>query len=125
MPDLKTLGPMTTPMPTFSASDRGRLRTFLEVVQQIEEASIVAEAQPLGFRVSARESEENQQEFDVFANEAFRSLAMSVRLVYLNGEPANFGSICNLLYKAGEPELQEAVQSVRASYNNLLNGSKI
>lgn len=112
-------------MPRFSDSDRDRLRRFLSVVQQIEEASIVAQGQALSFRASARAAEEPLQEFDLFANEAFRSLAMSVRLAYLNGEPANFGSICNLLYKNGEPELQEAVQLTRAAYNDLLNGNMV
>jgi hypothetical protein len=112
-------------MPNFSDSDRSRLEAFLEVIGQIEEASIVAEGQSLSFRASARQGEEPVQEFDLFANEAFRSLGMSVRLAYLNGEPANFGGICNLLHQKGEPELQEAVQDVRAAYNRVFNGKMV
>src|SRR6266571_6895112 len=112
-------------MPIFSEPERARLETFLDVVHEIEEASIVADGRSLSFRGSARQGDEPVQEFDLFANEAFRSLAMSVRLAYLNGEPANFGGICNLLYKNGEPELQEAVRDVRAAYNGVLNGNMV
>jgi hypothetical protein len=109
-------------MPNFSEADRSRLLAFLDVVQQIKEASIVAQGQSLVLHGSQHPGQDPVQEFILFADEAFRSLAISVRLVYLNRELANFGGICNLLYKNGEPKFQEAVQSTRTAYNGLLNG---
>jgi hypothetical protein len=112
-------------MPTFTQDERARLAALLEAVRQIEQASIVAEGKSLSMQGSVRREGDVEESYMLFDSEAFRSLAISVRLVYMDGEPANFASICNILYKNGEEDLREAVAELRKTYNDLLNGSMV
>lgn len=112
-------------MPSFSAAERERLDALLEATRQIQDASIVAEGQPLAMRGSANQGGQFEQSYTLFDSEPFRSLAMSVRLVYMNDEPANFGGICNILYKNGDQDLQKAVADLRKAYSDFLSGSTV
>jgi len=112
-------------MPKFSTTERERLTALVDAVRQIEEASIVAEGRLLSMRGAISPTGEVEQEYTVFDSEPFRSLAMSVRLIYMNDEPANFASICNVLHKAGEKDLRDAVTDLRKAYNTFLNGPTI
>lgn len=57
----------------------------------------------------------------LLGNEAFRSLALALRLVYQQGEPAHFYSICNILYRAAESAaVKERVATLRAQYSATL-----
>ena len=112
-------------MPKFSTTDRERLSALLDAMRQIEEASIVAEGKNLSMRGAITPTGDLEQEYTVFDTEPFRSLAMSVRLIYMNDEPANFASICNILHKAGDQDLQDAVADLRKTYNTFLSGATI
>jgi hypothetical protein len=52
------------------------------------------------------------------ALEPFRSLALAIRLVYQQSEPAHFYSICSLLYRKGNEEIKAKVVPLRAQYAN-------
>ena len=112
-------------MPHFSESDRERLHALLDTVNQIEQASIVANGISLRVQVSAPDNAEATESYQLFDSEPFRSLAISVRLVYMNDEPTNFASICNILYKNGEQNLRDAVSDLRKAYNDFLNGPTV
>jgi len=63
-----------------------------------------------------------RQTHELLENEPFRSFAMSVRLVYIQGEPANYGHICNILRARLDADLHAHVDLLRQSYNNFING---
>jgi len=73
---------------------------------------------------SVSEEGEFDQSFELFDTEAFRSLAMSVRLAYMNDESTNFGKVCNTLHQVGDEELRVAVAETRKAYNDFLNGKQ-
>jgi len=112
-------------MGMFTDDERKRLAALLTAADQIREASIVAKAPPLSLGGTVGPDGSLEQQVTVFESEAFRSLAMSMRLVYMNDEPANFGSICNILYKRGDAPLQDAVAETRQAYNDFLKKSKM
>lgn len=112
-------------MGMFTDDERKRLAALLTAADQIREASIVAKAPPLSLSGTVGSDGSLEQKVTVFESEAFRSLAMSMRLVYMNDEPANFGSICNILYKRGDAPLQAAVAETRQAYNDFLKKSKM
>jgi hypothetical protein len=110
-------------VPDFSVLERSHLQAFLNAARQIGEASVVVENKSLSWQGSVGEDGALEQSYQLFENEPFRSLAMSVRLVYMNEEPANFGHVCNILHVNGDQGLKEAASSFRLAYNGTLNGS--
>jgi hypothetical protein len=66
-----------------------------------------------------------QTRFQILAEEPFRSLATSIRLVYLQEERANFYHICNLLYRGGDAGIQARVADSRARYKSILQGTYV
>ncbi len=52
--------------------------------------------------------------------EAFRSLALAVRLVYMKGEPAYCYSVGNVLFRHGDTAVQERVAVVRKQFQQAL-----
>jgi hypothetical protein len=55
----------------------------------------------------------------LLASEPFRSLAMAIRLVYMQREPAHFFSICGLMYRH-DPESRDRVAALRRDYQAAL-----
>jgi hypothetical protein len=43
----------------------------------------------------------------------------------MQGEPASFGPVCNLLRRNCDPAVYEDIDSIRARYNGFLNGNAI
>jgi plasmid stabilization system protein ParE len=106
---------------TLTTSEHRQLDSFRRAAEQIRAASIIAEGQQITLHVHPG----NPGFVDVFVkllgNEPFRSLALALRLVYQQREPANFRSICNILYRAAElPALKECVASLRSQYDAAL-----
>jgi len=106
---------------SLTTEDRQQLDTFRRAASQVREASIVAEGQEI--RIHFRPGDPGYM--DVFVqllhNEAFRSLALALRLVYQQGEPAHFYSICNLLYRETDSAaMKDRLAAVRAQYSAAL-----
>lgn len=110
---------------TPTIKEQRQLESFRRAAVQIREASIIAEGQEIKLHVRPG----NPGYVDVFVqllgNEAFRSLALALRLVYQQSEPANFYSVCNILYRDAESEaLKERVATLRSQYNSALQDSE-
>ena len=86
----------------------------------MREASIIAEGQ----RIELHAVPGATGSVDIFVNllgrEPFRSLALAIRLVYQQREPAQFHSVCNLLYREGTEEIKSRVIRLRAQYGDIL-----
>ena len=59
----------------------------------------------------------------LLANEAFRSLAIAIRLVYQKKEPANFYSVWNILARKAPSDVAERVSTLRRRYGEILSDS--
>jgi hypothetical protein len=106
---------------TLTTKAQRQLESFRQAAEQVREASIIAEGQQIRLHVRPG----NPGYVDVFVqllgNEAFRSLALALRLVYQQGEPAYFYSICNILYRAAESvSVKERVATLRSQYSAAL-----
>lgn len=60
----------------------------------------------------------------LLGSEPFRSLALAVRLVYMNNEPASFYRVCNILSREGDDEVRGAVADIRRRFQDALRGSE-
>lgn len=112
-------------MPSFPPDEREHLHAFLTATEQILESSVVAGGGSLAMRFDTAQDGTHRHELDVFDDERFRSLAISVRLIYMNDEPSNFAHICNILRQRCEAVYHQHVDAMRAAYNNHLNGQMI
>ena len=105
---------------TLTTDDRQRLDAFRRAASQVRSASIIAEAQEI--KVQFRPGDPGYM--DVFVellhNEAFRSLALALRLVYQQGEPAHFYSICNILSRGADSEVRQRAAILREQYGAAL-----
>ncbi len=104
-----------------SEADRQHLDLFRAAARQVRDASSISRGQ----RVHMEGHRTTDGRFDIshrlLGAEAFRSLAMSVRLIYQSNEPANFGHICNILARSGPSDVATAVAGLRVKYNKALN----
>lgn len=110
---------------TLTADSLTCLRAFQRAAAQIREASLLNSDQTLGFAATAQTGSEPQVAFQLFAQEPFRSLAMSVRLIYMQKEPAQFHRICNILYQHGNDSVRAQVAEARRIYDLALDGGHI
>jgi hypothetical protein len=109
---------------TLTNEDRQQLDAFRRAASQVREASIVAEGQDITINFRAGDPGYMDVFVQLLHNEAFRSLALALRLVYQQGEPAHFYAVCNILYR----ELQSAaakdrVAMLRTQYGAALRDS--
>src|SRR5437868_2814595 len=81
----------------FTPEERAHLRSYRRAAEQVRNASIIDEGQTVSIGASVDDAGRVRQTHELLENERFRSLAMSIRLVYMQGEPANHGHICNIL----------------------------
>lgn len=110
---------------SFNADQSARLHAFREAALQVRNASVIDSGATISMSGRVDKDGNLEQSVMILANEAFRSFSMSLRLIYMNDAPANFGSICNLLRSAGPAALHPEVDAVRARYNSILNGSSV
>ena len=93
-----------------------RLAAFRRAAAQVRDASIISQARTIN--IHARPGDPGYMDIyvELLDSEPFRSLALAVRLVYQQGEPAHFYSICNLLHLRTSGSLRESVARIRAEY---------
>jgi hypothetical protein len=105
-----------------SQDDATSLRAFRAAARQVRNATIIGSGATVEFGASVTPAGEFLTRFKLLADEPFRSLAMSIRLVYMEGEPAHYYHICNTLYRLADPTIQERVKQCRAQYSAAING---
>lgn len=103
-----------------TADDRHRLASFRAAAQRVREASIIAQGQVVAIEGRFDSEGYIQAVISLLGNEAFRSLALAVRLVYQQGEPAHFFSVGNVLARDGDPELRNRIAKLREEYKAAL-----
>lgn len=106
---------------TLRAEDREDLKLFRQTAQQVRDASVIAEGKRV--QMSGRPSASGEMVITttLLESEAFRSLAMAIRLVYQANEPANFGHICNIFWRSGDDDIKARTAELRQRYNDALN----
>ena len=105
--------------------ERRSLGAFRNAALQIRNASVIANGATIGFEARVVPAGEPQVHFQLLSEEPFRSLAMSVRLVYMQEEPAQFNKVCNILYRNGDATIQRFVADARARYKATLEGNYV
>jgi hypothetical protein len=99
---------------------RHQFVAFRAAAKQIREASIISQ----GERIELRSAPGDPGFVDIFVclleNERFRSLALAVRLCYLQREPAHFLRICSLLAQHASTEHSSKPAELRAQYLDAL-----
>jgi hypothetical protein len=103
------------------SEDREDLFMFRQAARQVRDASVIAEGKQV--HMSGRRSATGEMVITttLLESEAFRSLAMAIRLVYQANEPANFGHICNILWRSGDDEIKARTAELREQYNDALS----
>lgn len=97
------------------------LHAFRTAACQVRNASIIASGATVRMQ-AATTPEGARLRFQLLSEEPFRSFAISLRLVYMNGEPAHYYHICNILHRNTALELQRRVADCRARYQAILEG---
>jgi hypothetical protein len=103
-----------------SSENEQRLALFRTVAHQVRSSTLVDGDRRISIAGQFRPSGDMTTSVSLLEEEPFRSLALSVRLVYQNGEPANFYSIANLLGKTGDQEVRQRVADSRRRYTAAL-----
>lgn len=103
-----------------------RLSAFRRAARQVREASIIANAQSIEVRGVPGEAGSVDVYVQLLGGEAFRSLALSIRLAYQQGEPSQFLSVCGVLSKHW-PEVRDRVGLLRSQFLGALrdNGNRV
>ena len=107
-----------------SESELQRLQSFRRAAEQVRDASIIAQGQSIKIGTAPGEPGYVDIFVKLLESEPFRSLALAVRLVYMQKEPASFYSICNLLSREGEADLLDKVSDVRRRFSDGLRASE-
>ena len=100
------------------------VRAFRTAAAQVRTASIIDEGKDISIGTEVTPDGTIRQTHELLENEPFRSLAMSIRLVYMQGEGANYGRICNLIRRKAPDTVQNQIDILRQRYNSLINGKK-
>lgn len=104
-----------------SDRERAQLASFRNVAKQVRDASIIAEGHTI--EVVSRYGDPGY--VDIFVSllkeEPFRSLALAIRLAYMQGEPAHFYSIANILARHGNNTIAAQVAELRRQYKDALH----
>jgi len=104
-----------------SDADRRHLALYRAAARQVRDASPISLAQRVHMEGHRTADGRFDMSHSLLDGEAFRSLAMSVRLVYQSNEPANFGHVCRILSRSAPSGTATAVAAVRAQYNKALD----
>ena len=99
-----------------TSEEKEHLGLFRRAAAQVREASLIAEGRQILIQPRIHPNGSEHVELHLLEQEPFRSLALSIRLAYLNDEPAQFFHICNILYRDGSPEMKERVSDIRARF---------
>lgn len=98
-----------------SESESWRLASFRRAARQVRDASIIARGQKIEIHAAPGDPGYVDIFVKLLSDEPFRSLALAIRLVYQQSEPAHFLSICNLVSKHW-PQQRDRVVDLRTQY---------
>lgn len=101
-----------------------RLRSFRRAARQVRDASIIAQGRTIEIHTAPGDPGYVGIFVKLLEDEPFRSLAVAVRLVYMNNEPSSFLRICNTLHKHGGREYREPVADIRRRFKDTLRASE-
>ncbi len=97
-----------------------RLAAFREAARQIRHASVIAQGGRVGLARRRISETESELVFKLLDEEPFRSLALSLRLVYQQREPAHFYTVYSLVRQRAPTALHERLDAIRAQYKDAL-----
>lgn len=106
-----------------SRSEQWQLTAFRRVARQVRDASIIARGEAIRLRTVPSDPGYVNVFVELLNGEAFRSLALSIRLAYQKGEPSNFLSVCNALGRLW-PDSRDRVGELRRRYLAALRDEK-
>lgn len=106
---------------SMTLEELSRLRAFRNAAAQVRSASIVDQAATVGFGAGTNPDGTWVQTIRILSEEPFRSLAMSIRLVYMQGEPAHFGPLCGLLLRNVGSPIGDEIHTIRGRYESTLD----
>jgi hypothetical protein len=107
-----------------SESERSKLESFRRAARQVREASIIAQGQSIKLHSAPQKGGNVDFFVELLASEPFRSLALAIRLVYQEKEPANFLSICKVVGRHATKVLGARVEIIRTEYKAALRASE-
>ena len=97
-----------------------RFACFRRAAEQVREASIIDQGHTIDVLVHPGEPGFMDVFVKLLNEEAFRSLAASVRLIYMQSEPAHFSTICNLLCRENGEDIRNRVALIRRQWVDAL-----
>jgi len=104
-----------------SPQDREHLTVFRAAAAQVREASVIDRGKQITVTGKVVAPGDVRITAELLESEPFRSLALSIRLVYQNDELSNFGRVCNILDRLLDEKAKYVVRHLRADYNRALN----
>ena len=107
-------------MSALTEEEKLQLASFRAAAQQIRESSIIDQAQTIRLVTQPGAAGYVDVFITLLSTEPFRSLAASIRLIYMQGEPAHFFSVSNLVYRHAESPLKTRVAELGAAYRSAL-----
>jgi hypothetical protein len=105
---------------TLTPIETERLASFRRVARVVREASIISECQKITLVAVTDPPDRIAMYVSLLGREPFSSLALAVRLVYQQGDPANFFSVCNVLRRYGSAGIQARTDDVRWQFSQAL-----
>jgi hypothetical protein len=100
------------------------LRAFRAAALQVRRSSVIASGATVQIQASARD-EGTGMTFRLLAEEPCRSLAIAIRLVYMQGERSNYFRVCNILYRHSDATVRKLVADCRTRYQSVLDGKYV
>ena len=104
--------------------ERRSLAAFRAVAREVRESSIVTNGLTIRHWL-VQTGDEVKLGIDLLPAEAFRSLCVSVRKVYMEKEPASFYKVYNIVARYDAGEYRKGAGKVRADYHLILDGQGV
>jgi hypothetical protein len=101
-------------------ADREDLQLFRAAASQVRQASVVDQGKRITITGKIVAPGNVMITTELLESEPFRSLAISVRLVYQKNEPSNFGHICAIVERCADDAAKATERKLRADYNRCL-----
>ena len=107
-----------------SDPEKWKLESFRRAAKQVRDASIIAQGQSIKLHTAPGEAGYVDLFLELLASEQFRSLALAVRLVYQDKEPAHFFSVCKVVERHAATNLSAPIELIRTQYKAALRASE-
>ena len=104
--------------------EKRSLVAFRAVAREVRESSIVTHGLTIKHWL-VHTGDDVKLGIDLLPPEAFRSMCVSVRKVYMEKEPAFFYKVHNIVARYDKGEYGEGAAKVRADYQLILNGEGV